>query len=157
MKVVQPDELAERFLVQYHKIQEGGVEALKGERTFTPEQTMAIYNSIKMDPTNMVLFLGQVGYLIRVAMDEKHGENSDESRQAVEQFMVVMFSILVPALSTMMQENEVLSHMLEQSALSELDNFTKDGGAVDADPTELFKNLDFQLPDFDSLNGKDIN
>lgn len=157
MKVIRPDEIAERFLVQYHKLLEGGVEALEGEKTFTSEQTLALYNGIKHDPTSMVMFLNQVAYLIKLAMNDKYGEDSSETQRAVEQYMVLMFAVLIPAVHTLMKENNILSEMVEHAALSELDNFTQSGGSVDANSEDLFKNLDFQLPDFDNLNGKDIN
>ena len=145
-RILTPDVVADTFIEAFDLFnKEGQLDA----PVFSDEMTGNLLIGIRQDPKSMVAFFIQTSWFIKNKMDEREGENSQMSINALTQYQSVMFSWLIRPMSACMRDNLEMSMALNGlGGLGGLQLIPDDSvvGIPDESPKDLFagvEGLDF--------------
>ena len=132
-----PWDVANSFLTRFEEYRNGTLV----DPVLTPEMSQGIMNSIRKDPIGMVNFFVQTNYLIKHGLDDKFGKNSEVAILGVLEWSNLTYGMFIPSLSLMMNANQELLAAQHPELIP--DEYPM--GVPEGDPSEISKNLDFDL------------
>lgn len=149
-----PKIIATHFFKQYKDFIETG----QFFDPFTEDQIHSILSSIRNDPENMIIFFNQTfGYLRELLKEELYSE--EVIAECMTYFGTSLTGIFVPLIGIALQtlDIHVKTSNKKKSDSPTLDDFDdvlneKGSNSIHTDAETLFKNLDFDMPNWDNLD-----
>lgn len=135
-QILTPDVVAEKFIEAFDLYNKEG--KLTGP-VFSDDMTGNLLVGIRQDPASMVAFFVQTSWFIKTKIDEREGENSQESTNALTQYLSVMFGWFIRPLSACMRDNLEMTLALNGVLPLPVDTVV---GIPEISPKDLFAGVD---------------
>ena len=138
IKYMVPQTVATSFLERFEEYQETGSPS---QPVFDFAMSAAIMNTVKSSPMDAYTFMAQVTAYITSGLYEKYQDTPYIVEQALLEWTNVMAQFFIVSLNRSMEINSKLNNMLE--TMSAGVGSDDEVPVPDANPTEVFKNLDW--------------
>jgi hypothetical protein len=134
-KVVTPSDVAGAFMVRYAQYQSGTL----NEPVLSNDMVMAILHTIKLDPSSMLRFFVQANFTVKLALEEKYGDNSESVIAGLLEWHSVTCGFFIPYLHRFMEST---ANLVAERDLYEMYGNDTVLPVPQVDPSEVFKNLE---------------
>lgn len=147
MPNVLPLEVAEQFLLRYREYKEDSTK--KFATIFTDDQVIAMTNTLRCNPISMITFYSQVLNIIVKTINKESDNDLTELSTCLIQYTQVMTTFLGNIIGIISMNQKQKDEMIHQLDIEEqVKRFSKSNIN---NPEDIYKNLDFKLPDLDKL------
>lgn len=150
MPNVLPLEVAEQFLLKYKEYKKDST--TKFAIIFTDAQVIGMTNTLRCDPLSMTKFYSKVlNIIVKTILNESDDEDGDfkELSMCLIQYTQVMTTFLGNIIGIISMNSEQKTELQHQLDIEEqVKRFSEKYGNKSDD---IYKNLDFKLPDLDKL------
>lgn len=154
MPEIHPPEIAKQFLLKYKEWKIDPKNKPLG--VFTEKHMTAMTTTLMSNPLSMIPFYAEVlGIVVETTLKESDN-NFEELSTCLIQYTQVMTSFLGNVVGIISMSPEQRKAMLQRQmdVIKQANNIKQDKpfpNQYTSDPDEIFKNLDFKLPDLDNM------